>query len=362
MKLNYNCPASEKSGKGKGSCGGSKESDNATESVLRSKLERTLKSLEKDSKQHITKIHNLDGTTIDVESEIKQIKKQLEKMGNNTGNTISNIQNTKIINTKKTINSLIKTSPSTTSQEKYPTKLLNSKYYSNLNKKTTNIINNNKMNHLAIMTYVSDSNNITEFLIKGNKIINSNDSEDKKILDLEKKLDRPSKSSLQRIKIMDDMMKQSKLENNIIVHSGISKKLYDKINGSKSGKFSTPAYISASADIKVAEGFAMVREAKNGQNGYMMEIRVPAGVNAMAIGEFMNSIDNGKQSYVVGENGKIGGKGTQHEVLLDRGLTYRIIDRDESNAVYERPELRNSISFKIKKLIVEVVPVTRKNT
>lgn len=78
--------------------------------------------------------------------------------------------------------------------------------------------------------------------------------------------------------------------------------------------------------------------------------------------DFIYSIEQGRQHYAVGENGEIDGKGNQHEVLLDRGLTYKVIDRDEIKTTYKHPNLRNEISFRIHKLIVEVVPSKKKNT
>jgi hypothetical protein len=226
--------------------------------------------------------------------------------------------------------------------------------------KESNKILSSRTNQQTIEYYVDDSSTINEFLIKGS------------ILAVPSKQKAMEDRAKYYISNLEKIMNRSELKEPVNVYSGISKELYDKI--SSSGKeFISPAFISTSADEKVAEGFTEVRGIEelntvdlfdnileNPKNlpkeGYMLEIKLPTGTKAIALNDFVQKSRKLSNSLnPVGENGKLMSSGSQHEILLDHGITFKIIRQEIISTTYKHENGKGK-SFPIKKIVVEVVP------
>jgi hypothetical protein len=388
MKLNYRCKKGtveadsfscgntpeerkknyDKQQKGQGKLPANKSTSSESITTLQSKL----KSLEKDSLQHITKIHELDGTTIDVESEIKRIKGQLEKIGNNLDSkSVKLVQNPIVANKidplvtktktiiekvkkekasgkvsektkqdlKKSIEELKVTSTSVVQKDKTQSTKSTSSFMKTEEYKTM-MTNTNKLLEQpdykkAAETYIRDSSSLNEPLIKYHNIINKNKATNQIISDTEGNI---SRKSIEAIFKMDELLDNSRTKEDITVHSGISKALYDKLNGNDS-EFQTPCFISTSANKKVAEGFAEYRNSKSGNSeGFMLEIRLAKGSSAIATNDFIQKTKPfGKDAeYVVGENGKFFTGGSQHEIILGRNTTYKVVEKRDDTTTSKK--------------------------
>ncbi len=200
--------------------------------------------------------------------------------------------------------------------------------YKDLVTNTTKLISSNEKYKNAMMDYTTDSSLINQKLIAHSAL---------------------SSSIKEKIATLDNLMENSAIPNDMVVHSGISKELYDKLAKSTNKPFKTNAFISTSANKKVAEGFAQYRN-KSKEPGYMLEIRMPKDSHAIATTGFVEQ--NFKDTeYVVGEDGKFLSGGSQHEVILPRNSIFKIIETVDEVVPNKNYPTKNYI---IKKIIVEI--------
>lgn len=106
-------------------------------------------------------------------------------------------------------------------------------------------------------------------------------------------------------------MDKFKLPDNIITYRGTYKQYYDKLN--IGDEFIDKAFNSTSLNKKIANHFAVTN---NNEGGYLLEIRVPKDTNCLYIGE--------KSGFI-----------NERELLLDGGLTYKVISKSEKGMVLE---------------------------
>jgi len=81
---------------------------------------------------------------------------------------------------------------------------------------------------------------------------------------------------------------------------------------------SVPAYLSTSFDEKYAKTFYNVANKDKTTTPLMMEMRVPIGTNSIYIGA--------NTAYQ---------KGNEYELLLGRGLNYKVVDKQKRRIVIE---------------------------
>jgi len=111
-----------------------------------------------------------------------------------------------------------------------------------------------------------------------------------------------------RIQAIDSAIGQFQLENDIVVHRGDSSNLYSRLS---SGDIITKeAFTSTSLDMSVAQDFAGFT------TGHMSEIRVPRGTPSLYIGTNSGAVP-------------------ESELLLGRGLQYRVIEQSARHTVLE---------------------------
>lgn len=360
-------------------------------------LQSKLESLKKDSQKGIKKIHKVDGSTIDVESSIQQIQKQIDKLSKKTGNNKSNIKKTdvteatpqseQLVKTKSVIEKVKKEKASgKVSKETYKqlrnsvnelrslTKVNSSKSdvknksvtekskkekesgksikespeikkelgniiksYNKITDKSYNVLSNNSDGYQAIEAYIADSHVLTDILIENNNI---------KLDEYPRRYGRIVK----QIKALDDTFNQSKLETPIVVSSGVSKLLYEKI--SKDGtEFSIPTYISTSIDDSVSDQYAnLARTRYSYQNNinlhdeYVIEFKLPEGTPVIATDKYIQNHETLKnEKWIYADD-----SGSQKEVILNRGLKYKVISQTS------QPK-KGDEDITYHKLIVEVI-------
>ena len=161
----------------------------------------------------------------------------------------------------------------------------------------------------------------------------------------------PPPSEVQRsIEVLDGVLAQSRLTEPIVTYRGVSEiaRMFPggDVPGSLVGReFSDQGFTSTSADRWVAEDF-MTGEARK-IDGALMTVRVPPGIGALQI-----SNDDYKGS------GADPSWESEREILLQRGLTYRIVSDEEVPSVYRSPRTGEATTADqpIRHLVVEVVP------
>ena len=111
---------------------------------------------------------------------------------------------------------------------------------------------------------------------------------------------------------IDKLMNKFKLDDDIVVYRGTEKKYY--INKQIGSDFTEKVYYSTSYNKEIAKDFANVEKDITGNDGILLEIRIPKNTKCVYIGE----------------NNKIHDEG---EILLSRNLKYKVINRKNDNYI-----------------------------
>lgn len=290
IKLNANCPDSEKSGEGPGSCGGSKEQDSSKfTSVLDIvKMQSDLLSIaaKENDPEKLSKIRSKY-------LELEEAKKSIpikEKTSQSS-----------IIKSKKDINNQ-------TSKKVEP------------NVKTSNIFDKFSNDSLdlvdkmgeryktALRIYVNGSVQLNQQLRTSK---NNAFEESTKITD---------KDTIARLtKIIDN----SKSPSNLTVYRGIDSKEWDNLPSKVGETYTSKSFTSTSHNDKVAKGFSKFYN-ESDDNSIIMEIRIKKGTPAFAMDSFVQR-EYPHSSWMVGENGKERTGGKQNEIVLNRNQKYKVI-------------------------------------
>ena len=131
---------------------------------------------------------------------------------------------------------------------------------------------------------------------------------------------------LEIIEQLDAAMEVTSLPNSILVYRGVGPRVLGLKYGEPFDFYAAvgmgivdPGFVSSTTDIEVARNFGDV----------VMEIMVPAGTRALCVAEVLNNDED-----------TINELGSESEVILDRGLKYRV---DSVGGTESNPLLRVSI-------------------
>ena len=153
---------------------------------------------------------------------------------------------------------------------------------------------------------------------------------------------------------IDELMDDSKLEQDIVVYSGVDPRFFDKLPQEPGTEVKINSFISSSRNETIAKGFASY-QLKNAKSGYsstdpyenteqytgektLIEFRLKKGINALATEPYMQSQydRNGiKPENELGPQAKIRNKETnsQEELILDRSIKFRVIGTKHSSSM-----------------------------
>lgn len=116
------------------------------------------------------------------------------------------------------------------------------------------------------------------------------------------------------IETIDEAMSKFDLKDNIVTYRGTNKKYYDKYNVGDT--FTEKVYYSTSLKENNAKEFLSKHKSVDNDNSMLVEIRVPKGTKSLYVGENGNF----KQEY---------------ELLLSKGLKYKVIEKKEHKIILE---------------------------
>jgi len=318
IKLNYNCPENEKVGTGPGSCGGSKSD----------RIQRKIQSINDINK--VNKIlNNIDNyrQKLFARKAINKDPKKITDINNSISSLYDNYEYPLFIRKAQL--------------EFKPPSGPYRNPYENVVKTTEKILSSNKEYEKSMITYVEDSHYITRELLRDPDMVREvvSPSEKSSYITKHKLDDNFSLTYNNVIANMDKIMKSSVLSDKIITYSGLSKDLWDKLPKDANSEFSVPTFISSSADKDVAKGFASFRN-PNKDELYFLEIRSKPGTHVIATEQVAIRQHLGG-SWTIGEGGVPGGKGSQQELIMNRGQSYKVVGIEQDG--------------NFKKLIVETV-------
>jgi len=153
---------------------------------------------------------------------------------------------------------------------------------------------------------------------------------------------------------IDELMDDSKLEQDIVVYSGVDPRFFDKLPQEPGTEVKINSFISSSRNETIAKGFASY-QLKNAKSGYsstdpyekteqytgektLIEFRLKKGISALATEPYMQSQydRNGiKPENELGPQAKIRNKETnsQEELILDRSIKFRVIGTKHSSSM-----------------------------
>lgn len=144
-------------------------------------------------------------------------------------------------------------------------------------------------------------------------------------------------TQISRINNIDSIINRSKLLNDTTLQTGISSSLTPVINSLNVGdEFEIPTYVSTSRSDTIANGFALRKFTEDKKNyNYnpnkfkmptmptVLEIHMKSGSRALALENYALQSQGADAEYVVGDKGT-SGTGSQQEVLLARGTTFKV--------------------------------------
>lgn len=164
-------------------------------------------------------------------------------------------------------------------------------------------------------------------------------------------------TSIDKIKLMDNILSKSVLQNDMIVQTGVSSALLDLNDGLSVGtEFEIPTYVSTSRSETIANGFALMKYQDDKKNlpknrfGHVTKPNIPtvlefhlkSGSKALALENFVLKSAGADAEWIIGDKG-VKGTGSQQEVLVARGTKCKVTGIHEV-------EFRGK---KIRKLIVD---------
>jgi len=292
IKLNYNCPDSEKVGSGPGSCGGSKEnkSDNNNKpsntysgNSLRSLMDTFGKLSENDTvdKNQMSELSKgftnlISSKTLDNKSE-KRAMRFLDVINNQLPENMKHVPGKSI--------EVNKTSEVPSKEKEPPIK----KEITELDLKQVSASLSTDEKNVLHKYSIEDSDDIETSYEYINTYI--------------KNLSDAPKETKEAIKQIDGIMKKTSIPGNITVYSGVSNNIASSIL--KSGKYEPNEFLSTSLDKKIAYDFG---------EKYCLELKLPKGTRGVFLDETISDVPNEK------------------ELLLDRNQNYGVLStRKEDN-------------------------------
>jgi len=332
QKLNYNCPDSEKSGKGKGSCGGSKKSDKKDSGKSASKVDIPKAStmnardiisrvqsggkITKEEHAYITALMNGEkpkasepvSKPVPVSTAIQKVPKK--ELVTNTKKAVEKVKSEMKAGkvSQKSVNELKKATtelkeaktskPKVSKADKAKLKSENAiavKAALNSTEQLWTTLNENQqkaIEHFSSVDYVP----INSYLRTG-KVENYDSSY---VLD--------TKEVKDRIKQMDSVFDKVELPENTTVYRGINMELLEKMKDQliPGNTLEFSAFTSTTHDENVAKTFA------RGSKNAIFEIRLPKGSKALSI-----------------ENHS--GFKKESEILLNRGMKFKVVEVKTKN-------------------------------
>lgn len=291
IKLNANCPDSEKQS-GEHPCSGNTEKNEDTIA----KIDSSIALVSKQFNTEYGKV--LKNTDSDTQKILGYSWKKIVNNYSKTSPEALEIAN-KIIKYKQTEDSLYEqrrklSGPLIIPNDNKKSNIISSKIIGTpFEKSSFDIIDKlPKTQFKSLVTYLTQCDMVNEALFKGNK---------------------PSSE----VKNMDKIFDKSVLEDNVTIYRGFSKKGFEKIDKTIGNTFSYKGYMSCTTDNDVLESYAQE------VNGKMLvaEIHATTGTRAIHIGnKFENDINRDEELELYGN---------EDETIIDRDTNFKVIDYKE---------------------------------
>ncbi len=319
MKLNYNCPDSEKVGSGPGSCSGGKAEQSPKERLVN--IDKTLSDLDNQIIEHIRL-----GNTLDINNADEKTKTEYRKKSSELQSKKHELEVEKALLTfkepkgpqRKVYNKLVEISEAARNST-YPEAVTN--YVASSAFMTAELIKRPDMKREVLdeadFDNFQNSNNLAGTIWYG-----------------------PTHNNIAKL---DKVMSESNLPEDMTLYTGISKDLWDQIPKEPNSEFKNITFLSTTIDPKIAKGFAL-RGKKSDRTkpkfAYYAEIRAKSGTPGIAT-EQAALRQNPLGTWIIGEGGKPGAGGSQQEVILSRGQHYKVVGVEDES--------------KFKKIIMETI-------
>ena len=361
LKLNYNCPDSEKTGSGKGSCGGStksntddKQKEKASNKKKSSKISKSDPIPNKTSFKPFNPVieSNLDYDDLYDEA-MQEIEPgdDMDEYDKEVNDYINNRMNENIKQLNKIKKAITFDHSNIKREIKVPEKFMNDKTANDIIEKGIKLIGSELVENVPMGRYIDEytvnSKAITDILIEhpdDTYEYNSMESDLKKLSEKHPKWDNDDVyneltgrygnsyiingrdtgdiADRNAIVALDHYIGKSEVSGPMKVYSGISLEYAKKLP--KDGNFKTVTFMSASLERQIADEFTANRNEGKSNEKYVLEINLKAGDKALSTyGFYKQNIPTTTYNLGAGEKPV----SEVHEVILPRQKEYRITGR-----------------------------------